>query len=48
MLVHGSHPTSLVIRLKHAGYVLECSGGGTRADRRPNGAYITDVSDGDE
>jgi hypothetical protein len=42
------HPASLVILLGRAEYVLECSGGDIRADKRPNGTYITDMSDGME
>jgi hypothetical protein len=44
--VHMSHLASLVIHPEHAEYVLGCSGGGTRADRRPNGTYITDMNKG--
>ena len=46
--VHMSHPTSLVIRSEHAEYVLECSGGGRRADRTPNGTYVIGVNEGDK
>ena len=46
MRVHMSRPASLVIRLKRAEYAQECSGGGRRAGRRPNGTYNTDVRDG--
>jgi hypothetical protein len=45
---HMSRPVSLVIHPEHVEYVLGCSDGGTRADRKPNGTYITNVNKGDK
>ena len=36
-----SRPVSLVIPPEHIEYVLGCTDGGTRADRKSNGTYIT-------
>jgi hypothetical protein len=42
-----SHPVSLVVPPEHVEYVLGCTGGGKRADRKSNGTYITNVNKGD-
>jgi hypothetical protein len=39
---------SLVIPPEHAEYVLGWIDGGTRADRKSNGTYITNVNKGDK
>jgi hypothetical protein len=43
-----SHLASQVIHPEHAEYELEYSGGGGRADRRPNGTYIRFVNEGEK
>ena len=45
---HMSRPVLLVIPPEHAEFVLGCTDGGMRADRKSNGTYITNVNKGDK